>query len=90
MALFPEIVVVLSAPAGVAGFNALFVLGIALPIIQSLIRHVEAGGFGEEAKAYYATAIQQGDEMLKTASEVVQQWWYDLFSEDKELAPSSV
>ncbi len=45
-ALFPGVTAVLSAPAVVAGFNALFGVGIALPIIQSLIRHAEADGFG--------------------------------------------
>ncbi|BAU13055.1 hypothetical protein LEP3755_35910 [Leptolyngbya sp. NIES-3755] len=49
LALLPEFAVLLSAPAVVAGFNALFGLSIATPIIQSLIRHTEAGGFGEEA-----------------------------------------
>lgn len=87
IALFPEIVVVLSAPAVVAGFNALFIVGIALPIIQSIIRHVEAGGFGEDAKAYYATAIQQGDDMLKIASEDILHWWHDLFHEGKWVSP---
>jgi hypothetical protein len=48
-ALFPGVTAVLSAPAVVAGFNALFGIGIALPIIHSLIRHVEADGFGTSA-----------------------------------------
>ncbi len=81
MALFPELVVILSAPAVVAGFNALFGVGIALPIIQSLIRHVEAGGFGEEAQAQYAEAIQQGDEMMQAASQTVQLWWQAWFED---------
>jgi ABC-type polysaccharide/polyol phosphate export permease len=51
LALFPELTLLLSAPAIVAGCNALFGLGIAVPIIQSLIRHVEAGGFGAEVAA---------------------------------------
>ncbi len=42
MALFPEVVVILSAPAVVAGFNALFGLSIALPLLQSLQRHIAA------------------------------------------------
>lgn len=53
LALLPEFAVLLSAPAVVAGFNALFGLSIATPIIQSLIRHTEAGGFGEEASDQY-------------------------------------
>ena len=57
MALFPEVVVVLSAPAVVAGFNTLFGVGIALPIMQSLIRHVEADGFGQGMKAHYELAM---------------------------------
>ncbi|MEO0409744.1 MAG: HNH endonuclease, partial [Cyanobacteria bacterium P01_A01_bin.135] len=50
IALFPELVVIVSAPAVVAGFNVLFGVSIALPIIQSVIRHAEAGGFGNENK----------------------------------------
>jgi hypothetical protein len=53
LALFPEFTVVLSAPMVVAGFNALFGMSIAMPIIQSLLRHAQAGGFGEEAADAY-------------------------------------
>lgn len=49
LALIPELTVLLSAPIVVAGFNALFGVSIAVPIVQSIIRHIEAGGFGEEA-----------------------------------------
>ncbi|MBE8968306.1 HNH endonuclease [Nostocales cyanobacterium LEGE 12452] len=53
LALFPEFTVVLSAPVVIAGFNALFGMSIAMPIVQSLLRHVQAGGFGAEtAEAY--------------------------------------
>lgn len=51
IALFPEIAVVLSAPAVITGFNALFGVSIALPIVQSMLRHLEAGGFGNNAQA---------------------------------------
>jgi hypothetical protein len=53
LALFPEFTVVLSAPMVVAGFNALFGMSIAMPIVQSLLRHAQAGGFGEEAADTY-------------------------------------
>jgi len=79
IALFPELVVILSAPAVIAGFNALFGISIALPIVQSLLRHVEVGGFGEDAQIQYANAIQQGNELIQTASEDMQQWWQDVF-----------
>jgi gas vesicle protein len=79
MALFPEIVVILSAPAVVVGFNALFGVGIALPIVQSIIRHVEAGGCGEEVRAQYAAALAQGEALLQTSSEEVQRWWQQFF-----------
>ncbi len=75
IALFPEIAVILSTPAIVAGFNTLFGIGIALPIIQSIIRHIEADGFGEEAKVHYQTAIAQGESLLAASSQEVQQWW---------------
>ena len=80
MALLPEIAVVLSAPAVIVGFNALFGVGIALPIVQSMIRHVEAGGCGDEAKAQYAEAIAQGDALLDASSLEVQRWWNQLFA----------
>jgi hypothetical protein len=32
----------------VAGFNALFGMSIAMPLVQSLLRHAQAGGFGTE------------------------------------------
>ncbi|MEM1308970.1 MAG: HNH endonuclease [Cyanobacteria bacterium P01_H01_bin.153] len=81
IALFPEIVLILSAPAVVAGFNVLFGVGIALPIIQSIVRHLEAGGFGDAAKAQYEMALQQGQEVLHTSSESVQWWWNQLLSD---------
>ncbi|MBW4478772.1 MAG: HNH endonuclease [Tolypothrix brevis GSE-NOS-MK-07-07A] len=58
MALFPEFMVVLSAPIVVAGFNALFGISIAAPIIQSILRHVKAGGFGSDVAESYSE-IQQ-------------------------------
>ncbi|WP_373527619.1 HNH endonuclease [Nostoc sp.] len=48
LALFPEFTVILSAPVVVAGFNALFGMSIAMPLVQSLLRHAQAGGFGAE------------------------------------------
>ncbi len=54
MALFPEFMVVLSAPIVVAGFNALFGISIAAPIIHSILRHVKAGGFGSEVAESYS------------------------------------
>ncbi|AFY34470.1 hypothetical protein [Calothrix sp. PCC 7507] len=53
LALFPEFTVILSAPVVIAGFNSLFGLSIAMPIIQSLLRHAQAGGFGMEATEAY-------------------------------------
>lgn len=63
MALFPEVVVILSAPAVVAGFNALFGISIALPIIQSCLRHAEAGGFehlSQHLSDPFTVALQEG------------------------------
>ncbi|MBW4460609.1 MAG: HNH endonuclease [Nodosilinea sp. WJT8-NPBG4] len=90
MALFPEIVVVLSAPAVIVGFNALFGVGIALPIVQSIVRHVEAGGCGDEAKAQYAEAIAQGNALLDASSLEVQRWWQQLFAADPVLANEAI
>ena len=80
IALFPELVVILSAPAVVAGFNTLFGIGIALPIIQSIIRHIEADGLGKETKEQYQTAIAQGEALLSESSQEVKQWWQQIFS----------
>ncbi|MBD1914415.1 HNH endonuclease [Phormidium sp. FACHB-322] len=90
MALFPEIVVVLSAPAVILGFNALFGVGVALPIVQSIVRHVEAGGCGDEAKAQYAKAIAQGNALLETSSLEVQRWWQQLFAADPVLENEAI
>jgi hypothetical protein len=90
MALFPEVVVVLSAPAVIVGFNALFGVGIALPIVQSMIRHVEAGGCGDEVQAQYAEAIAQGDALLQASSLEVQRWWQEWFAADPVLAGEPV
>lgn len=90
MALFPEIVAVLSAPAVILGFNALFGVGIALPIVQSIVRHVEAGGCGDEAKAQYAEAIAQGNALLETSSLEVQRWWQQLFAADPVLENEAI
>lgn len=59
LALFPELALLLSAPVVVAGFNALFGISIAVPIIQSLIRHIEAGGFGEEIAEGYQNLVAE-------------------------------
>ncbi len=48
LALLPEFAVLLSAPVVVAALSALSGASMATPIIQSLIRHTEAGGFGDE------------------------------------------
>lgn len=53
LALIPELAVLLSAPMVIAGFNALFGMSIAVPIVQSIIRHIEAGGFREETANQY-------------------------------------
>ncbi|BAY26929.1 hypothetical protein NIES2100_67450 [Calothrix sp. NIES-2100] len=57
LALFPEFAVILSAPVVVAGFNSLLGISIAMPIIQSLLRHTQAGGFGMEAAEAYKGAF---------------------------------
>ena len=57
LALLPEITFLLSAPVVVAGFNAAFGISIAIPIVQSIIRHVEAGGLGEEVADSYQNLI---------------------------------
>ena len=65
LALFPELALLLSAPAVVAGFNALFGMGIAIPIIQSLMRHIEAGGFGDEVAVGYQNLMATAEPLLK-------------------------
>lgn len=81
MALFPEVVVVLSAPAVVAGFNALFGIGIALPMVQSLVRHIEADGFGSEVKTQYEAALSRGEAVIQSSSQALQQQWQQLFKQ---------
>ncbi len=64
LALFPELTIILSAPAVIAGFNALFGISIALPIVQSVIRHIQAGGFGEEVAEDYENLISGTRDLL--------------------------
>ena len=90
MALFPEIVVVLSAPAVVAGFNALFGVGVALPIIQSLVRHIEADGFGNELKTQYEEAILRGETAVQNSSQALRQQWRQLFKKPSIEAEPAV
>lgn len=42
LALLPELTVLLSAPIVIVGFNTLFGISVAVPIIQSINRHLEA------------------------------------------------
>jgi hypothetical protein len=65
LALFPELVIILSAPAVVAGFNILFGISIAAPIVQSIIRHVEADGFGEDVAQGYEDVVSQVDQIFQ-------------------------
>lgn len=59
LALFPEFTVVLSAPVVIAGFNALFGMSIAMPIVQSLLRHAQGGGFGAETANVCRNALDR-------------------------------
>ena len=90
MALFPEVVVVLSAPVVVAGFNALFGVGVALAIIQSLARHIEADGFGHEVKTQYEAAIKRGEATVQSASQGLQRQWQQLFEKPSAEAEPAV
>lgn len=57
IALLPELTILLTLPSVVLGFNALFGLSVAVPIIQSILRHLEADGFGAEAALYYRSLL---------------------------------
>lgn len=90
MALFPEVVAVLSAPAVVAGFNALFGVSIALPIVQSMVRHIEADGFGSELKEQYEAAISKGEAAVQNSSQVLEERWQAFFEQLSTSAKSAV
>jgi len=72
LALFPEFIVVLSAPAVVAGFNLLLGISIATPIIQSIIRHVEADGFGEEIAQDYENWVDEVNRLIEASTQEMQ------------------
>ncbi|MGJ3251026.1 MAG: HNH endonuclease [Elainellaceae cyanobacterium] len=74
LALFPELTILLSAPVVVAGFNALFGISVATPIIQSLIRHLEAGGFGEEIAEGYQSLTIEAQNLLETSTNEIRQF----------------
>jgi hypothetical protein len=73
LALFPELTLLLSAPAVVAGLNALLGIGIATPIVQSLLRHLEAGGFGTQVAADYQALSQETQSFLETSTAEIRQ-----------------
>jgi hypothetical protein len=52
LALLPELTLLLSTPIVVAGFNTLFGISIAIPIIQSIQRHLDAFGSEERVRGY--------------------------------------
>jgi hypothetical protein len=72
LALFPEFVVILSAPVVVTGFNLLFGIAIATPIIQSIIRHIEADGFGEEIAQDYENWVNEVNRLIEISTQEVQ------------------
>ncbi|MGJ3248871.1 MAG: hypothetical protein ACFE0I_22710 [Elainellaceae cyanobacterium] len=74
LALFPELTILLSAPAVVARFSALFAISIATPIIQSLIRHLEAGGFGEDIAEGYQSLNIEAQNLLETSTNEIRQF----------------
>lgn len=74
LALIPELTVVLSAPAVVMGFNALFGASIALPIVQSIVRHIEAGGLGEDVAADYQQATQSVNQLIQTSTDEIRRY----------------
>jgi len=74
IALLPELTILLSAPVVVAGFNSLFGISIATPIIQSLIRHLESGGFGEDIAEGYQSSNIEAQNLLKTSTNEIRQF----------------
>jgi hypothetical protein len=72
LALFPEFAVILSASAVVAGFNALFGIGIATPMIQSIIRHIQAGGLGQEVSDGYDHLRNEVNHLMTTSTQEIQ------------------
>jgi hypothetical protein len=68
LALFPELTLLLSAPAVVAGFNTLFGVSIATPIVQSIVRHIQGGGFGEEVAQGYEELASGTQELVETST----------------------
>jgi hypothetical protein len=74
LALFPEMTLILSAPAVVAGFNLLFGMGVATPIVQSLIRHVQAGGFGQDVATSYDSLVNDTNRWIEGTTDGARNW----------------
>lgn len=79
MSFFPEIGVLLSAPIVINGFNALFGINIAMPIIQSFIRHSQAGGF-DELKDWQEQTVLKGEAITQQKSQEIREWWNQLLA----------
>jgi hypothetical protein len=54
----------------VTGFNALF--GIATPIIQSIVRHIQAGGMGQEVSDGYDNLVNEANHLIATSTQQMQ------------------
>jgi hypothetical protein len=68
IALVPELTVLLTIPGVAAGFNLLFGASLAVPILESVIRHIEAEGFGEEVSLYYQDLKQGLQQWIKIST----------------------
>lgn len=83
MSFFPEVGVILSAPIVINGFNALFGISIAKPIVQSFIRHSKAGGF-DELKHWQEQTVLKGEAITQQKSQEIREWWNQLLANTNE------
>lgn len=63
LALLPELTFLLATPVVVMGLNAAFGVSLTIPILQSLVRHIEAEGFGTDVSSAYKQIFGVGDRM---------------------------
>jgi len=68
LALFPEFAALLATPIVLTGLNALFAIGIATPLVQSLIRHIQAGGLGNDVAAEYQSWVDSAHYLAESAT----------------------
>lgn len=96
-AMCPAVVPLLASPLVVTAFNGLLGFSIVTPIAQSIARHTQSGGFGEDAKAQFETlnsevkahvesSVAKGEETVSDTAKEIERWWGSLLNKEPSVS----